>query len=52
MGFRKARDLNYSFLMKLAWGSVNKPEALWVQVMRAKHKCIEGEIPKPIRRNS
>ena len=39
LGFRKARNFNNSFLMKLAWNLINNKEALWVQVMRNKYGC-------------
>ena len=39
LGFRKARDLNNSFMMKLAWNLIDNKETLWVQVMRNKYGC-------------
>ena len=32
-------------MMKLAWGLIDRRDALWVQVMRAKHGCGEDAIP-------
>ena len=32
--------------MKLAWELINKPETLWVKVMRSKYRCGEEIIPK------
>ena len=51
LGFRKEREINIVWMTKLAWGIVNKPEALWVRVMRNKYRCGEETIPN-IRRRS
>ena len=45
LGFRKSKEVNLAFIMKLTWGLVSKPETLWVRVMRSKCGCIEGIVP-------
>ena len=37
--------MNEAFLMKLAWGLINRRETLWVKVMRAKYSCTNETIP-------
>ncbi|CAN1852510.1 Putative ribonuclease H protein At1g65750 [Linum perenne] len=37
LGLRSARELNEAFLMKVAWGIINKPTELWVQVLMTKY---------------
>ncbi|CAN1151988.1 Putative ribonuclease H protein At1g65750 [Linum perenne] len=37
LGLRSARELNQAFLMKLVWGVINRPNELWVKVLRSKY---------------
>ena len=46
LGFRKEKEVNLACMMKLAWGIINKPESLWVKVMRYKYGCVDGILPK------
>ena len=37
LGFCRARDMNLSFLMKLAWGLIDRPQSLWLRFMKNKY---------------
>ncbi|KAJ1386204.1 Ribonuclease H-like superfamily [Sesbania bispinosa] len=45
MGFRDLYSFNKAFLSKLGWGLIDKPEALWVRVLRSKYRTGSGLIP-------
>ncbi|CAN1150946.1 Putative ribonuclease H protein At1g65750 [Linum perenne] len=37
LGFRKARELNDAYMMKLGWMILNDPDRLWVQIITNKY---------------
>ncbi|CAN1751196.1 Putative ribonuclease H protein At1g65750 [Linum perenne] len=37
LGFRKARELNDAYLMKLGWTILKEPDRLWVQIFTSKY---------------
>lgn len=43
--FRSLRMVNAAYVMKLSWELMVNREALWVQVLRAKYKCGNLQIP-------
>ena len=45
LGIRDLHLQNKAFIMKLCWGIINQPQALWVRCLRAKYGCLEGKIP-------
>ena len=45
LNLRRAKDLNLPFMIKLAWGLVNRPEALWVKVICSKYGYQDKIIP-------
>lgn len=44
MGPRSLETFNQALFMKLGWGLINKPDALWVKVLRKKYRCGEETI--------
>ncbi|CAN1351644.1 Putative ribonuclease H protein At1g65750 [Linum perenne] len=52
LGIRSAKELNHAFLMKLIWGMLKNPEALWVRVLRTKYlqQTSNGLEPKKSKR--
>ncbi|CAN1163535.1 Putative ribonuclease H protein At1g65750 [Linum perenne] len=54
LGIRSAKEMNLSFLMKLTWGLLQNPEALWVKVLKTKYlkQSPNGLIPKKSGRRS
>ena len=46
VGIRNLRLCNQVFLMKLAWGLINSPEALWVKVLKFKYSCGPLKVPE------
>lgn len=36
---------NKAYMMKLAWGIIEQPEALWVKVLKNKYNCGPLRIP-------
>ncbi|KAJ1417011.1 Ribonuclease H-like superfamily [Sesbania bispinosa] len=45
-GFQNLHSFNKAMIMKLSWGLVNKPSALWVRVLRSKYRCGSNYIPR------
>lgn len=52
LGIRKARLMNYSLLMKIGWGLINKKDSLWACTLRSKYGSGMDGIPKIGRRNN
>ena len=50
LGIKDLECQNTAFTMKLCWGLIAKPEALWVRCMKAKYKCGDGKIPKVVKK--
>lgn len=46
LGFNSMRILNKAYIWKLSWNIIANPEALWVQVMRAKYNCGSKSMPQ------
>ncbi|KAJ1418140.1 Ribonuclease H domain [Sesbania bispinosa] len=46
LGFKSLFDFNQSLIMKLGWGLINNPDALWVRVIRTKYHYGDGIIPR------
>ena len=46
LGLSQDRDINDSFMMKVAWDLYNKPGCQWVQVDRSKYGYGERVMPK------
>ena len=46
LGMRNLKLCNQAFLMKIAWGMVHNPEALWVQVLKTKYDCGPLKLPE------
>lgn len=44
LGFRKMHDFNKAMVMKLGWGLINSPRALWVRVLKSKYGCRSGAL--------
>ncbi|CAN1152790.1 Putative ribonuclease H protein At1g65750 [Linum perenne] len=44
LGFRRARELNDAYLMKLGWTILKEPDRLWVQIITSKYlkETIDG----------
>lgn len=51
VGLRKARHMNYAFLMKVGWGLINQRDSLWASTLRSKYECGKEIIPTISRRN-
>lgn len=45
MGIKNMYAFNQALIMKLAWGPITKPNALWVQILRAKYNCGQDVLP-------
>lgn len=41
LGFRNLHESNKAFIMKLAWGLINTPQAFWVRILKDKYGCGE-----------
>lgn len=39
VGFRDIHKFNKAFMMQLGWNLISNPNALWVQVVKAKYNC-------------
>ncbi|XP_057419026.1 uncharacterized protein LOC130713258 [Lotus japonicus] len=46
LGLRHMHDFNRSLVMKMGWGLISKPDALWARVLRDKYAC--GSAPLPV----
>ena len=51
LGLEKAKEVNLSYMMKLAWPVVKEPNKLWVKVMRQKYR-YGSDILLDIRKES
>lgn len=38
-------EFNQAMFMKINWGIISSPNALWVQVLRSKYGCGDGVLP-------
>lgn len=45
LGLKDIRKQNKAFIMKLCWGLIARPEALWVRVLRSKYRCGDLALP-------
>ncbi|XP_057451938.1 uncharacterized protein LOC130743727 [Lotus japonicus] len=45
LGLRRMHDFNKSLVMKLGWGLVSTPDALWARVLRGKYSCGTDHFP-------
>lgn len=45
LGFRDLHAFNQYILMKIGWGLISNPDALWVKVLHSKYRCGLGLIP-------
>ncbi|XP_057418459.1 uncharacterized protein LOC130712657 [Lotus japonicus] len=52
LGLRRMYDFNKSLVMKLGWGLVSNPDALWARVLRDKYSCGSDAIPTVQRKSS
>lgn len=48
---RHLKDSGAAFMVKLGWGLVNKKNALWARVLRAKYDCGNDVIPNMVKKN-
>lgn len=46
MRIKNMHEFNQALGMKFGWGLIDKPDALWVQVLRNKYKCGLQALPK------
>ncbi|XP_061353484.1 kinesin-like protein KIN-14B [Gastrolobium bilobum] len=44
LGLRKMKDFNRAFIMKVGYGILSNPDALWAKVLRSKYKDIAGTL--------
>ncbi|XP_057432959.1 uncharacterized protein LOC130725784 [Lotus japonicus] len=51
LGLRRMYDFNKSLVMKLGWGLVSNPDALWARVLRDKYSC-GNETIRTVQRRS
>ncbi|XLR00852.1 hypothetical protein S83_067050 [Arachis hypogaea] len=47
-GIRRMSKNNEAFLMKLGWGILTLPNALWVKVLHSKYMREEVGVPQPV----
>ncbi|KAI9085729.1 hypothetical protein K1719_032335 [Acacia pycnantha] len=52
LGLRQAYLQNKAFMVKLGWSFINRPDLLWVKILREKYKCGSDVIPKVLKRTS
>lgn len=52
LGIKDLCSQNEAFMMKLCWGILTKPEALWVKCLKCKYDCGEGTHPKVERKRN
>ena len=52
LDLRHCRTMNSAFMMKAGSGLIQKPDALWVKVLRSKYKCGEDIVPLVHRKQS
>lgn len=45
LGIKDLRSKNKAYLMKLCWGILTKPEALWVCCLKSKYQCTNDPYP-------
>lgn len=45
LGIRDLRAQNEAFVMKLCWGLLTRPTALWVHCLTQKYRCGSGKFP-------
>ncbi|KAF7812112.1 ribonuclease H [Senna tora] len=45
LGLRHIKEQNKAFMVKLGWGLMEKKDALWARVLRAKYKCGNDLVP-------
>lgn len=48
LGIRRMSQNNEAFLMKLGWGILTLPNALWVKVLRSKYMREKVGVPQPV----
>ncbi|QHO47257.1 Putative ribonuclease H protein [Arachis hypogaea] len=51
LGIRHNRDVNQAFIMKNGWGLVERKDALWARVIRAKYNYGSDLLPRVERKN-
>ncbi|XP_028752652.1 uncharacterized protein LOC114712303 [Neltuma alba] len=46
LGIKDLHSQNVAFIMKLCWGILTKPQAMWVKCLKAKYDCGENRMPE------
>lgn len=46
LGMKDLHKFNNALIMKLGWGLIARPEALWVRVLHSKYDCGYGMLPR------
>lgn len=46
LGIKNLEKQNQAFIMKLCWGLITKPDALWVKCLKSVYECGEHTIPQ------
>ena len=50
LGIRNLELQNQAFIMKLCWGLITKPNALWVQCLRARYECGDDHVLQVVKK--
>lgn len=52
LGLKRLHEFNQAIFMKINWGLITAPDALWVRVLRHKYGCGDDSMPAVSRRPS
>ncbi|KAI9128659.1 hypothetical protein K1719_000142 [Acacia pycnantha] len=52
LGIKNLELQNKAFIMKLCWGMITRPEALWVKCLRGRYSCGNNLLPQVSKKQS